>query len=87
MEVTHLLGKKLDKPIKIALDSKPLKKCPFCGGEGTVIVRKGKDGWRDRYAVLCDYNHGGCGAESGWYHYEEEAIESWNRRVEDDDRK
>lgn len=86
IEVTHLFGKKLDKPIKIALGSKSLKKCPFCGGEEpvTVIIRKGKDGWRDRYAVLCDYDYGGCGAESGWYHYEEEAIEAWNRRTNDD---
>ena len=61
-----------------------LKPCPFCGEEGTIIVRKGKNGWRDRYAVLCDYEHGGCGAESGWYHYEEEAIEAWNRRAKDE---
>ena len=58
-----------------------LKPCPFCGNEPTIIVRKGKDGWRDRYSVLCDYEHGGCGAESGWYHYESEAIEAWNRRT------
>ena len=57
-----------------------LKPCPFCGTEPTIIVRCGKDGWRDRYAVLCDYEHGGCGAESGWYHYESEAVEAWNRR-------
>lgn len=55
--------------------------CPHCGGEGTIIVRKGKDGWRDRFAVLCDYEHGGCGAESGWYHSEIEAVEAWNKRV------
>ena len=58
-----------------------LKPCPFCGNEPTIIVRKGKDGWRDRYSVLCDYEHGGCGAESGWYHYEVEAVASWNKRV------
>jgi Lar family restriction alleviation protein len=58
-----------------------LKPCPFCGNEPTIIVRKGKDGWRDRYSVLCDYEHGGCGAESGWYHYEAEAVASWNKRV------
>lgn len=59
-----------------------LKPCPFCGEEGKIIVRKGKDGWRDRYSVLCDYEDGGCGAESGWYHYEAEAIEAWNRRTD-----
>ena len=58
-----------------------LRRCPFCGNEPTIVIRKGKDGWRDRYSVLCDYEHGGCGAESGWYHYEAEAVESWNRRV------
>lgn len=55
--------------------------CPFCGNEPTLIVYRGKDGWRDRYAVLCRYDDGGCGAESGWYHYEEETIEAWNRRA------
>lgn len=59
-----------------------LRTCPFCSGEPTIIVRRGKDGWRDRYAVLCDYEHGGCGAESGWYHYESEAIAAWNRRAD-----
>lgn len=58
-----------------------LKPCPFCGNEPTIVVRKGKDGWRDRYSILCDYEHGGCGAESGWYHYESEAVEAWNKRV------
>ena len=58
-----------------------LKKCPFCGNEPTIRIFKGKDGWRDRYAVLCRYDDGGCGAESGLYHYEEEAIEAWNRRI------
>ena len=60
-----------------------LRNCPFCGGEPTIVVRKGKDGWRDRYSILCDYEHGGCGAESGWYHYESEAVEAWNKRVGD----
>ena len=60
-----------------------LRCCPFCGGEGKIIVRRGKNGWRDRYSVLCDYDDGGCGSESGWYHYEQEAIEAWNRRADD----
>ena len=60
-----------------------LKPCPFCGGSEAVkvIARHGKDGWRDRYSVLCDYQDGGCGSESGWYHYLGEAIDAWNRRA------
>ena len=61
--------------------SRELKPCPFCGSEPTIRIFRGKDGWRDRYAVLCRYDEGGCGAESGLYHYEDEAIEAWNRRV------
>ena len=58
-----------------------LKPCPFCGNTPTIRIYNGKDGWRDRYAVLCRYDEGGCGAESGLYHYQAEAIEAWNRRV------
>lgn len=58
-----------------------LKPCPFCGNVPTIRIFKGKDGWRDRYAVLCRYDEDGCGAESGLYHYEQEAVEAWNRRT------
>lgn len=57
-----------------------LKPCPFCGKEPQVIRIKGKDGWRNRYAVRCSYYHAGCGAEGDTYHYEEVAVEAWNRR-------
>lgn len=58
--------------------------CPFCGERNPVRMmrRKGKDGWRDRFYVLCEYDSGGCGAESGWYHTEEEAAFAWNHRAE-----
>ena len=60
-----------------------LKPCPFCGNADVALMtRKGKDGWRDRYYVLCDYNDGGCGASGEWTHYIAEAIEAWNRRAE-----
>lgn len=60
-----------------------LKPCPFCGNKDvTLMTRRGKDGWRDRFFVLCDYNDGGCGASGGWYHYPDEAVEAWNRRVQ-----
>ena len=59
-----------------------LKPCPFCGEHDAVrlMIRKGKDGWRDSFFVLCNYDEGGCGSESGLYHYESEAIEAWNTR-------
>lgn len=62
-----------------------LKSCPFCGRKKCVFVtvRIGQDGWRDSYYVLCDYYEGGCGAASGIYHTEEEAVEAWNRRAND----
>ena len=64
--------------------SEYLKPCPFCGGKETpgLIIRKGRNGWRDRYSILCDYNFGGCGAEGGLYHSEGEAIEAWNMRAD-----
>ena len=62
--------------------AKAIKSCPFCGYKHPSLrVIEGKDGFRDRYAVLCNYDDGGCGAEGGWRHYAEEAIMVWNRRV------
>ena len=59
-----------------------MKPCPFCGNMPTIRIFKGKDGWRDRYAVLCRYDEGGCGAESGLFHSEAEAVVAWNMRAE-----
>lgn len=58
-----------------------MRACPFCGFTYTVLITiPGLDGFRDRYAVRCPYDEGGCGAEGGWRHYKEEAIEVWNQR-------
>ena len=59
-----------------------LKPCPFCGESTVTMICRINDDWRNRYSVLCDYERGGCGAESGWYHSKEEAAEAWNRRAE-----
>lgn len=62
---------------------KKLKPCPFCHNPNVRMTRYAADGrvrYTDRYAVLCDYNENGCGAESGRYHTPEEAAEMWNRR-------
>ena len=55
-----------------------LKPCPFCGEEGSVyMLKEGKD-----YAVVCDYNWGGCGACGGYRETPKDAAEAWNKRVE-----
>ena len=57
------------------------KKCPFCGSDNLFLrVIGGKDGFRDRFCVLCDYDDGGCGAEGGWRHSPAEALDVWNQR-------
>ena len=60
-----------------------MKPCPFCGELLTprIVCRIGRNGWRDRWCVPCEYGDGGCGAESGWYYSQDEAIEAWNRRA------
>lgn len=35
------------------------------------------------HAIVCKWNSGGCGASSGYYPTAEEAIEAWNRRIEE----
>lgn len=60
-----------------------LKPCPFCGYKGVSMhIYKADDVTRftNKYAVLCDYRLGGCGAESGHYRTPEEAIIMWNQR-------
>ena len=61
-----------------------IKPCPFCGNVNSprLMTRHGKDGWRNQYYILCDYDDGGCGASSGWCHSQEEAIACWNCREE-----
>ncbi len=72
-----------------------LKPCPFCGksvanvdsvANHEMIDEYEPDySWRSkRYDVVCDYNNGGCGASTGGNNATpEDAIEAWNRRVDD----
>lgn len=60
-----------------------LKKCPFCGGIGTMKTRYigyGSIGLgsHDEYRVACKE----CRASSDEYRTEEEAIAAWNRRAQ-----
>ena len=63
--------------------NKESKPCPFCGRADSVT--------RDKfytlipsfslYAVFCDKDKGGCSAYGPYKRTEEEAIEAWNRRA------
>lgn len=53
-----------------------LKKCPFCGGEAKIY--KLFD-YISKYRVECTY----CDMYTSAYATKEEAIEAWNRRVEE----
>ena len=60
-----------------------LRACPFCGRPDPVIRVIEADGermYQNRYAVLCHYEYGGCGAEGGFGYSPEEAIALWNER-------
>ena len=63
------------------------KPCPFCGNPNVSLkvypkesVADGVKLFRNRYAVLCDYDDGGCGGESGHYLNVREAVDAWNQR-------
>ena len=63
-----------------------IKKCPFCGGEA-IALQVGKTSDGNQYKVICPYNEGGvygCGSSSGYYDELIDAINLWNRRVDND---
>lgn len=68
------------------------KPCPFCGkteGVHTTDLREiGITAYP--WTVTCGKQEGytwknGCGAHGGYYATEDEAIDSWNRRVNSED--
>lgn len=66
-----------------------LKPCPFCGYEHPELLDENEiEGNEDEgfeevpyYAVNCPYNHGGCGATSGYRPTKDYAANVWNGRV------
>lgn len=50
-----------------------LEHCPFCNGTKIDLALIG-----DEFAMRCS----NCGASTGWYETETEAIAAWNRRPE-----
>lgn len=53
-----------------------LKPCPFCGGEAEITKTYAFDYY---FYVGCQR----CRVETGYYDTEEEAINAWNTRVEE----
>ena len=57
-----------------------LKPCPFCGGKAQNITEYHED-----IRLFLSYvNCTNCGMWTGFQHYQNEAIEIWNRRVSDE---
>lgn len=56
---------------------KPLKPCPFCGGKAEMLISEYEDS-RKEYLVACTECDG---MVECWRETEEEAVEQWNRRV------
>lgn len=60
---------------KESSNMKELKPCPFCGSENIRIMGN------SNFWCMCDQ----CGVETQTYDTEEELIEAWNARVEEND--
>lgn len=61
-----------------------LKPCPFCGKSVAVLsnAQEELEVCNNYVMVVCAFNRGGCGAATGFYNSEQEAIEHWNRRAD-----
>ena len=70
-----------------------LRECPFCGKRVAVCETVADINCMDddssdydwaigHYAVVCNFNKGGCGACTGLnFQTREKAIQAWNRRI------
>ena len=65
-----------------------LKPCPFCNNSLSLLLATAaeidlddEDGADEQWAVVCNFNKGGCGATSGYRDTPESAVDAWNRRA------
>ena len=58
-------------------ENEKLKPCPFCGGDGAILIKYG-----DEYKIFC--GTAWCDAQFGWCNDKEHVIKSWNYRSDDD---
>lgn len=60
-----------------------LKPCPFCGGK--ACIERDVTSVKPRFLpVCCNYGDRCWGMQENWFFTEQEAIEAWNRRVNDE---
>ena len=59
-----------------------IKKCPFCGSDevGCWVCSSTFPNGKNPHYVRCD----NCGATTDMFCSEEEALDAWNRRAEND---
>lgn len=60
-----------------------LKRCPFCGGEASVIKTLCLNNGYKGYFVLHECDMAINTIETSSFSTEKQAIEAWNRRVEE----
>ena len=60
-----------------------LKQCPFCGGKA-CIERDDMNGISRFLPVCSNYGNNCWGMQENWFVTEQEAIEAWNRRANDE---
>lgn len=73
MDYKKLFEEANDVDVKIP----ELKRCPFCGGEAEMLINEYRDS-RKEYLVACTECDG---MVERWRETEEEAVEQWNRMV------
>lgn len=73
MNFEKLFEQANDVDVKIS----ELKRCPFCGGKAEMLISEYEDS-RKEYLVACAECDG---MVERWRETEEEAVEQWNRRV------
>jgi len=57
-------------------EKEELKPCPFCG-ESSFLTRNDEG---EQTSIVCNFNRGGCGAQSGYTDPEEQPTYRWNMR-------
>ena len=58
-----------------------LKLCPMCGEDVSSVIFDFDKMGNGGFQIICAPLYGGCGLMTRLYSTEQEAINSWNRRV------